>query len=79
MYDAVPVALANGLDANDQDGDGSTVLHMACYKGHLPTVQLVLSAGANVSARDRYGGTPLQIALSMGRWRGWMRNVHVVS
>ncbi|XP_070836189.1 60 kDa lysophospholipase isoform X3 [Chaetodon trifascialis] len=41
------------------DYDGRTPLHIAACEGHLHLVQYLLSHGATVYAKDRYGDTPL--------------------
>jgi ankyrin repeat protein len=48
-----------------RDTDGSTPLHCATWKGHLNVVELLLSLGADVNARnnnDHWGTTPLHAA-----------------
>jgi len=48
-----------------RDTDASTPLHCATWKGHLGVVELLLSAGADVNARnnnDHWGTTPLHAA-----------------
>jgi cytohesin len=48
-----------------RDADGSSPLHCAAWKGHLPVVTLLLEAGADVNARsqnDHWGDTPLHAA-----------------
>ena len=48
-----------------RDGDGSTALHCATWKGHLAMVSFLLSAGADVNSHNRnehYGTTPLHAA-----------------
>ncbi len=48
-----------------RDADGSTPLHCATWKGHLNVVELLLSHGANVNAKnnnDHWGTTPLHAA-----------------
>lgn len=48
-----------------RDTDGSTPLHCATWKGHLPVVELLLSFGADVNAEnsnDHWGTTPLHAA-----------------
>jgi ankyrin repeat protein len=48
-----------------QDADGSSPLHCATWKGHLNVVELLVSLGADVNARnqnDHWGTTPLHAA-----------------
>jgi len=48
-----------------RDSDGSTPLHCAVWKGHQQAVAFLLSAGADVNARnnnDHWGTTPLHAA-----------------
>lgn len=49
-------AAAGGV--NFADYEGNTALHQACAKGHVAVVDALLSAGADVSVRDRWGLTP---------------------
>uniref|UniRef100_A0A674MUJ9 asparaginase n=1 Tax=Takifugu rubripes TaxID=31033 RepID=A0A674MUJ9_TAKRU len=42
-----------------EDYDGRTPLHVAACEGHLNAVNYLLSHGATVYAKDRYGDTPL--------------------
>lgn len=49
-------AAAGGV--NFADYEGNTALHQACAKGHVAVVGALLSAGADVSVRDRWGLTP---------------------
>jgi ankyrin repeat protein len=41
--------LAAGADANDTRADGSSALRLASERGHIPTVQVLLAAGADVN------------------------------
>lgn len=43
--------------------DGRGALHEACMRGFPDLVQPLLDAGADLAARDRFGQTPLDIAL----------------
>jgi ankyrin repeat protein len=48
-----------------RDSDGSTPLHCATWKGQLAVVELLLTRGAEVNARnqnDHWGTTPLHAA-----------------
>lgn len=50
---------------HSRDGDGSTALHCATWKGHEETVAWLLGAGADVHAHnenDHWGTTPLHAA-----------------
>src|ERR1044071_2306109 len=52
-----------GIDVNAPQGDGSTALHWAAYRGDLEMTQALLKAGASVKAATRIGAmTPLFMA-----------------
>lgn len=40
------------------DLHGSTMLHIACFRGHLPTVEFLLSQGAQSTLWNAFGRTP---------------------
>ncbi|KAM6200097.1 arf-GAP with GTPase, ANK repeat and PH domain-containing protein 1 isoform 4-T4 [Sarcoramphus papa] len=44
------------------DGDGRTALHLACRKGNVVLVQLLIWYGVNVMARDAHGNTAFAYA-----------------
>ena len=46
---------------------GATALHIACLYGHLPCVQHLISAGAQVNCEDDDGSTPLHKASFSGQ------------
>ena len=43
-----------------------TALHWAAYQDDLETAELLVRAGANVKAANRYGVTPLSLACTNG-------------
>jgi ankyrin repeat protein len=51
---------------NIQEPDGMTALHWAVRADDAETAQLLIRAGANVSAANRYGVTPLSLAATNG-------------
>ncbi len=53
---AVRALVKQGVDVNVAQGDGMTALHWAAYKDDLDTAQLLIYAGANVSAVTRING-----------------------
>lgn len=56
------------LDLNVRDPDmGQTPLHYASARGHISTVRLLISSGANFSQTNNYGRTPLHLASLSGR------------
>ena len=59
--------LDKGTDVNKADEDGQTPLLIACQKGHVDAVRLVLEKGAEVDqAEKKYGATPLFVACGHG-------------
>jgi ankyrin repeat protein len=53
-------------DPNQTEPDGTTALHKAVQQDRLDTVNALISAGANVNAKNRYGSTPLVLAATTG-------------
>jgi hypothetical protein len=56
-------SLLNARDA----GSGATPLHWAAWSGHAAIVSLLISSGADTSAKNRKGETPLNVAERAGR------------
>jgi ankyrin repeat protein len=61
--DKVKEALDKGADVNAKTNvgydAGSTALLIASYKGHTKIVEMLLAAGADVHAKDKWGFTAL--------------------
>src|SRR5262249_38626810 len=63
---AVRAALARKADVNAAQVDGTTALHWAVERDDVELAELLLTAGASVSARTREGVLPLQLAAING-------------
>ena len=59
---AVRALLQDRLDVNEPQADGSTALAWASYHDELETAELLIRAGADASAANEYGVTPLTLA-----------------
>jgi ankyrin repeat protein len=65
--DAVKKLLKDGVDVGVAQGDGMTALHWAAERGDAELAQMLIYAGANVSAVTRIGlYTPLHLAAKSG-------------
>lgn len=53
-------------DVNARQGDGSTPLQWAVYKGDAKEVERLIRAGADVSLANSYGATPMSLAANVG-------------
>ncbi|KAK0182102.1 hypothetical protein PV327_000271 [Microctonus hyperodae] len=53
----------DGVDVSQPNGDGRTILHLACCEGDLKIVRTLLEMGANVHIKDRFNRTPLTEAV----------------
>lgn len=52
--------LRRGADVTAKDENGDTPLHLACFKNHVETTELLLNEGASIKKRNTDGITPLQ-------------------
>src|SRR5437773_12522467 len=64
--DALRSLLQRKVDVNAPQIDGTTALHWAVRADDLETADLLIRAGANVSAANREGATPMQLATLNG-------------
>jgi len=60
--EAVKLAAELGADVNDASKDGETALHGAAYRGANAIIEFLVSQGARLDPKDRYGQTPLSVA-----------------
>lgn len=58
--------IADGADPNAGETDGTTALHWAARRDDVEAASLLLEAGADVDAANRYGVTPLLLASENG-------------
>lgn len=58
--------LSNGASIDKRDARGRTALHIAAVEDSSQGVAALLRSGANVSAKDRYGLTPADLAHARG-------------
>ena len=60
--DAAMALIAQRVDVNAPESDGTTALHWAVQRNDLELVNRLIRAGAKVSARNDYGSTPMSEA-----------------
>jgi ankyrin repeat protein len=63
---AIRALLQKRADVNVPEPDGSTALHWAAYTNDFEIADLLIRAGANAKATNRYGVTPLALASTNG-------------
>ena len=76
---AVRSLIASGADINAAQVDGTTALHAAVEADRLDIAEVLLRAGATATRGDRYGVTPLYLAVAVllkagaavARWSVW--------
>ena len=70
VIDILTLLLHNGVDINDTDMCGQTVLHMACSHENNPEIiRILLASGVHVNKRDSQQQTALHIVVNRGRIR----------
>src|SRR5215510_10332222 len=63
---AIRTLIDKRVDVNAVQADGTTALHWAVDRESVEIVRLLIRAGANVKAANRYGATPLWLAALNG-------------
>ena len=63
---AIRSLLRQRVHVNAPQVDGMTAIHWVAYHDNLKTTELLVDAGANVQAANRYGVTPLSLACTNG-------------
>jgi len=66
---SVRALIAQHVDVNAAEPDGSTALHWAALRDNFDIADALITAGANVKAATRYTITPLSIACTNGNAR----------
>ena len=61
--DQIKRLMANGVGPNESNYDKRTALMIASCEGHIPVVTYLLEHGADIDAKDRFGGTALADAV----------------
>ena len=60
--------LRQGLSPNLQNTQGRTAMHTAAFTGSLECAKILLTANADTKIHDVFGSTPMNIAVSKGRY-----------
>ena len=68
--EAVRTLLRNRADVNRPGTDGTTALHWAVRSNNVELINLLVTAGADVKAANRYGLRPLTLAAENGSAAG---------
>ena len=56
------------FDVNEEDLQGNSPLFLTCNSGNLKIVEILVSTGADVSATNERGDTPLLVSVGVGRF-----------
>jgi uncharacterized protein len=64
--DAALALLADDVDVNAAESNGTTALHYAVHNGNLALVEKLIAAGANVNVMNNYGSSPVSEAALLG-------------
>ena len=64
---AAMTLIAQRVDVNAPEVDGTTALHWAVHHGDLDLAQRLIRAGAKVNVKNEYGSTPMSEAAVLGR------------
>ncbi|MFC9688567.1 ankyrin repeat domain-containing protein [Kribbella sp. NPDC056951] len=62
--------LDNGDDIDAQDVQGFTALHLACQANAVEAARILLDRGASLSIVNRFGNTPLFVAVANSQGAG---------
>ena len=62
----VRILVAQKVNVNATEPDGTTALHWAADLGDVQSVDLLLKAGATLKSTNRYGATPFGLATAKG-------------
>jgi len=63
---AVRALIAQRVDVNQAAGDGARALHWGVHRSSEPLVTVLLQAGADANATNKYGVAPLSLAAENG-------------
>jgi len=64
ILEAVKLAVELGSDVNAMnEWRGQSAIHAATYMGYADVIEFLASKGADLNAKDKYGQTPMTIAL----------------
>jgi uncharacterized protein len=74
--EAVKLCVSLGIDVNAATDKGETALHGAAQRGADSIAKYLIEKGANVSARNKRGFTPLDLAMGKGGYNGGLGPVH---